>query len=287
MDPEQKFEPALRSPALVGVKDREGWVDLFHPEGFVEDPVEAGRYRGRRDIETFWDVFIGPQPQIAFEVARDYWGGDTIIRQATVVSITQADPDRALRVPALIRYTLREGRLGSLRVVWAPSHVVAWFARLGGRGLWTLTRNMGRMMTKAGLRNALSFGGTLVGNLSRASAEGLVQALGSGDASRWAALAPARITVGCGDQAQTFEGQPDQALERLRTWADPLDALTVDQIVTCGHHVGAFLVHPRSGGALALMMHALRPDALSSLTAIWSPEPRVLGPGEPSTRDPA
>ena len=39
---------------LVGNKDRDGWVGLFHSDGFVEDPVEAGQYHGTRNIETFW-----------------------------------------------------------------------------------------------------------------------------------------------------------------------------------------------------------------------------------------
>ena len=72
MDPRSTFALPLRSPALVGAKDRSAWVGLFHADGFVEDPVEAGRYRGTPAIETFWDVFIGPQPSVAFVVKRDF-----------------------------------------------------------------------------------------------------------------------------------------------------------------------------------------------------------------------
>ncbi|MCA9709465.1 MAG: nuclear transport factor 2 family protein [Myxococcales bacterium] len=276
MDPYQTYQLALQSPALVGAKDREGWVDLFHPDGFVEDPVEAGRYRGRPSIETFWDVFIGPQPSVAFDVRRDYWGGDTLIRQATVVNITQADPVRPLKVPALIRYTLREGRVGSLRAIWEPRHVVGWFVGLGPKGIWALSRHGVRMMAKAGLHNGLSFGGTLVGGLGRPAAQAMVEALRSGEASRWAALGPARVTVAHEDEQHEFEDQPGKALEQLRTWADPLPELVLDQLLVCGHHVGAFLVHPERPGGLALMMQALRPDRIASLTAIWSSEPRVL-----------
>ena len=69
-DPQQTFALALRSPDLVGVKDKAGWLALFHPEAFVEDPVEAGRYRGAAQISLFWDVFIGPQPSVGFDVKR-------------------------------------------------------------------------------------------------------------------------------------------------------------------------------------------------------------------------
>ena len=128
-DPRQTFELPLRSPALVGVKDRAGWVALFHPDGFVEDPVEAGRYRGVPQLSTFWDVFIAPQPSVKFAVKRDFFGLHTLIRQATVVSITEADPGAVLPVPALICYTLRDGLVGSLQAVWEPRPVIGWFLK--------------------------------------------------------------------------------------------------------------------------------------------------------------
>ena len=74
MSAASRFEAALISPLLVGAKDRDGWVGLFHDDGFVEDPVEAGRYEGTAKIETFWDVFIGPQPSVEFDVKRDFIG---------------------------------------------------------------------------------------------------------------------------------------------------------------------------------------------------------------------
>jgi len=276
MNPTERYRLALQSPVLVGDKDRDGWVGLFDPErGFVEDPVEAGRYQGRANIEMFWDVFIGPQPSVRFDVERDFWAGDTLVRQCTVVNITQAHPDRTLRVPALIRYTLAGDRVGSLRAVWEPRGVVSWFFGMGGRGLWALGRHGLRMTTTAGLGNALSFGRTLMGSLRRPQAEALVEGLRSGEARRWTGLARTRITVGDGDESQTFEGDTPQAFERLDAVCD-VAQLRLDQLLVCGHHVGAFLKQPGGDGALAVMLRTEGPERVHSMTALWSPKARVL-----------
>ncbi len=276
MDPIERFHLALASPAHVGAKNRQAWVGLFHPDGFVEDPVEAGRYQGTAQIETFWDVFIGPQPSVAFDVKRDFWGGDTLIRQTTVVNITQAHPTRVLEVPALICYTLREDQLGSLQAVWEPRKIIAWFAGLGCRGLWALTRHGVRMTAKAGLGNAMSFGGTLWGSLNRSRAQALVEAIGSDDPGRWEPLEQAEIRVGGEDGMQTWTGDPVGALESLQALSGPLSRMTIEQLVVCGHHVGAFLVDPTGDGAVALLLRTEGADQVASMTALWSGRPRVL-----------
>ena len=43
VDPTVRFAPALRSPALVGAKDRDGWVGLFDSDGFVHGEDFRGR----------------------------------------------------------------------------------------------------------------------------------------------------------------------------------------------------------------------------------------------------
>ncbi len=276
-DPRTTFALPLRSPDLVGARDKQGWVALFHQDGFVEDPVEAGRYQGRRDINTFWDVFIGPQPSVAFDVKRDYYGVRTLIRQATVVSVTEADPVATLPVPALIRYTLRDGRVGSLQAVWEPRLVIQWFLRRKAKGLLALTRHGARMMSRAGLRNGLRFGGTLVGGLGRDRARVLVELIGRGDPEQWAQqLGSAELTVAGPDFEERLDS-PTAALERLQSLStNALARLQIDQIVVCGGHVGAFLTDPGGDGALALMLRASSRGEVQALTAVWSPAPLVL-----------
>jgi hypothetical protein len=276
-DPRQRFELALRSPALVGVKDRAGWVALFHPDGFVEDPVEAGRYQGTANIEMFWDVFIGPQPSVTFDVKRDFFGQETLIRQATVVSVTEADPEVTLPVPALICYSLRDGLVGSLQAVWEPRHVIAWFIRRKAAGLKALGRHGARMIGRAGVLNGMRFGMTLVGGLREDDARALVHAIMSGDSQQWTCVNGAKITVGCETVEEAFDGAPEPALVRLQAHASvPLARLAIEQIVVCGHHIGAFLADPNGDGALALMLRVKRGE-VAAMTALWSGTRRVLG----------
>jgi steroid delta-isomerase len=36
-------------------EDREGWLDLFAPDAWIEDPVGTPRRNGRDEIGAFWD----------------------------------------------------------------------------------------------------------------------------------------------------------------------------------------------------------------------------------------
>lgn len=275
-DPRQTFELVLRSPTLVGAKDKAGWVALFHPEGFVEDPVEAGRYRGAAKISLFWDVFIGPQPSVGFEVKRDFFGLRTFIRQATVVSVTEADPEAVLPVPALIAYTLRDGLVGSLQAVWEPRHVIAWFIKRKAAGIKALSRHGARMMSRAGLLNGLRFGKTLVGGVRHDDARGLVLAITSGDPQQWTCPDTVKITIGCETAEESFDGAPEPAILRLQAFASvPLARLAIEQLVVCGSHIGAFLADPNGDGALALMLRVKRGEVVE-MTALWSATRRVL-----------
>lgn len=278
MNPEIHFAPALKSPALVGSKDRDGWVGLFGHDGFVEDPVEAGRYQGTEAVQTFWDVFIGPQPSVSFDVARDFWAGDTLIRQATVVNVTEADPNEELRVPALIRYALRDGQVASLQAVWEPPRIIAWFLGRGASGMRALTRHSMRMVGKVGIGNAMSFGGTVVGGLGHDRARTVVEAIRSADRRQWAErLGGATVTVGHGDDSETFDAAAMKALDCVQGHATSISTLGVEQVLVCGNHVAAFLTEPDGPGALALMFRATGHGQVESMDALWSPTPQVLG----------
>lgn len=277
MDPERHFEAALKSPAMVTGKDREGWIGLFASDGFVEDPMEAGQYQGTANIETFWDVFIGPQPSVQFEVARDFWAGDTIMRQATVVNITEADPQQPLRVPALIRYELQGEGLRSLQAVWEPPKIIAWFAGRGVPGIKALSKHSFRMMSKAGLRNGLAFGGTLVGGLGRDRARTLVEAIRTADRGQWAErLGGAVVTVGSGPDTERFDAAASRALDCVQGYAQSISGLAVQQLLVCGNHIAAFLTDADEQGALALMIRANGHGQVETMDAIWSGTPSVL-----------
>lgn len=282
MGSEEQFERALRSPQMVGAEDRDGWVALFDPEGVVEDPVEAGRYVGHAEIGRFWDAFIGPQTSVRFEVERDFVGGARLVREATVVTVTEADPQDELRVPALLEYTMRAGRIGSLRAIWDPRRVIGWFVGRGAAGLRALTRHGVRMTGGVGLRRALQFSARLVPVLAVDRARTLVDSLRAAEPRQWGErLARARITLAHADVSQGFDDDPEGALAWLRDRVDALTHMGIDRLVTCGHHVGACLVDEDGGGALALLLRADAHGRVDTMTAIWSPDARVLALPEP------
>jgi steroid delta-isomerase len=41
--------------ARFSAEDREGWLDLFDHEAWIEDPVGTPRRNGRQEIGEFWD----------------------------------------------------------------------------------------------------------------------------------------------------------------------------------------------------------------------------------------
>ena len=182
-------------------------------------------------------------------------------------------------MPALICYTLRDDLVGSLQAVWEPRLVIQWFLRRRFAGVRALTRHGTRMMIRAGLRNGLRFGGTLVGGLGRVRARSLIEVLVRGEQTEWAARLGAALTIAGPDSEDSFEKNPTPALERLQALTSSrLANLQVDQLVVCGRTVGAFLVDPGTGGALAVMLRANPRGDVESLTAIYSPAPTVLAP---------
>jgi len=41
--------------ACFAADDRDGWVELFAPDAWIEDPVGTPRRNGRDEIAAFWD----------------------------------------------------------------------------------------------------------------------------------------------------------------------------------------------------------------------------------------
>ena len=72
-----------RSPQAVAVHDRAAWVDLFAPDGRVEDPVGSQPHRGLGAIGAFFDTFIGPR-HITYRPDADIVAGSTVVVNAVV-----------------------------------------------------------------------------------------------------------------------------------------------------------------------------------------------------------
>src|SRR5205807_1381842 len=116
---EQLLAVVRRSPELVAVHDRSGWLSLFSDEAVVEDPIgspPAGKAEGF--LARFWDTFIAPH-DIAFEIRRDHFLGHDVFRDALIH--TRIGARIQIDVPAYLLYQLEE-RDGELRVKRMAAH---------------------------------------------------------------------------------------------------------------------------------------------------------------------
>ena len=80
-------ELAETSLRLTKARDREGWLGLFAPDAFVEDPVGGGRHEGIDAITAFYDSTISTVESFDYEIERSYKCGNeaaVVIRFAIV-----------------------------------------------------------------------------------------------------------------------------------------------------------------------------------------------------------
>lgn len=86
-------ETSLR---LTKERDRAGWLGLFAPDAFVEDPVGGGRHEGIEAITAFYDSTISTVESFDYQIERSYLGGSeaaVVIRFAIVAAGMNLDMD--------------------------------------------------------------------------------------------------------------------------------------------------------------------------------------------------
>ena len=122
-------ELSQKSVAAVEAGDREGWLDLFAPDGFVQDPVgvsmfdETGEgHHGRDAIGAFFDGTIAGN-QVRFEVRESHAAGDEVANVVTITT-TLGDGSKAI-VDAVVVYRAAEDgeHLASLRAFWSTDEM--------------------------------------------------------------------------------------------------------------------------------------------------------------------
>ena len=89
-------ELAETSLRLTKERDRDGWLGLFAPEAFVEDPVAGGRHEGIDAITAFYDTTISTVESFEYEIERSYLCGNevaVVIRFAIVAAGFALDMD--------------------------------------------------------------------------------------------------------------------------------------------------------------------------------------------------
>jgi ketosteroid isomerase-like protein len=118
-------ELGIRSRAAVQARDRDGWLDLFAPDAFVQDPIgpspfdpEGKGHHGRQAIAAFYDTVIAPSEAITFEIEQSYLCGDEVA-DVGIIRTTIAGGSHQAVVHGV--YTYRSngaGQLASLRAFW-------------------------------------------------------------------------------------------------------------------------------------------------------------------------
>jgi steroid Delta-isomerase len=118
-------ELGIRSRAAVQARDRDGWLDLFAPDAFVQDPIgpspfdpEGKGHHGRQAIAAFYDTVIAPSEAITFEIEQSYLCGDEVA-DVGIIRTTIAGGSHQAVVRGV--YTYRSngaGQLASLRAFW-------------------------------------------------------------------------------------------------------------------------------------------------------------------------
>jgi hypothetical protein len=192
-----------QSPAAAGTHDRAGWVDLFTPQGRIEDPVGSRPHQGRARIERFYDTFIGPR-DIVFHRDLDVIADQTVIRDLTLE--VRMGTSVVMNIPAYLRYDLesvdRQLRIARLQAFWELPAMVTQFVRSGlgaipaGLGLaGGLLRNQGPLGT-AGF--AAGFRGP--GGRAKRHVTAIVDALCAGDEMAVRRLLGDRVPITLGDE---------------------------------------------------------------------------------------
>lgn len=114
-----------RSRAAVGAKDREGWLDIFAPDGVVEDPIgpspfdpEGRGHRGREAIAAFYDNVIAGSERIDFDIEESVLCGNEAAAVGTIRT-TLAGGKHVAVTRCIFTYRAdSEGRLAALRSYW-------------------------------------------------------------------------------------------------------------------------------------------------------------------------
>jgi steroid delta-isomerase len=118
-------ELAKRSRAAVHDGDREGWLALFAPDAFVQDPIgpsafdpQGQGHHGQEAIAAFYDTVIAPSEAISFEIEQSYLCGDEVA-DVGIIRTTIAGGTHQAVVHGV--YTYRSngaGKIAALRAFW-------------------------------------------------------------------------------------------------------------------------------------------------------------------------
>ena len=118
-------ELGIRSRAAVHARDRDGWLDLFAEDAFVQDPIgpspfdpEGKGHHGRAALAKFYDEVIAPSQAVEFEITQSYLCGDEVA-DVGIIRTTLAGGTHQAVVHVVMTYrTDGAGKILALRAYW-------------------------------------------------------------------------------------------------------------------------------------------------------------------------
>jgi steroid Delta-isomerase len=111
------------SQAAVRAKDKDGWLDLFAADGWVEDPVgpsgfdpEGKGHHGRTAIAAFWDMAIAKTDSIEFLFDDSFACGSEVVFTGKIRSIIGG---MVIDAEGVFTYRVNpDGKIVALRAFW-------------------------------------------------------------------------------------------------------------------------------------------------------------------------
>jgi ketosteroid isomerase-like protein len=132
----EKEQPPARRAAFASMTaatagDKEAWLDLFAPDGVVEDPVgpsffdEEGKgHHGREGISAFWDKAIGLVERFEFTIRDSHAAGDEVANVGTIT--TYLPGGYRVDTDGVFVYRVGEdGLITSMRAFWETERAMA------------------------------------------------------------------------------------------------------------------------------------------------------------------
>lgn len=194
---EQLLEEVKKSPAAVGVHDKQAWMSIFANYHAVEDPVGSsphvgGLYdategkRGHGALDRFYDTFIAPN-EIKFDVKRDIVCGNHVVRDLTIN--LNMSPTVSASVPMHLLYELvqegEEWKIVRLAAHWELVPMVTQLLSKGIASFGVLGSLTARMIKFQGFAGIIGFSKAAIniGNSGKTQLNAFVAAFNNKDAS--------------------------------------------------------------------------------------------------------
>lgn len=123
---------AMKSMQAVSAGDKETWLDLFAPDGSVEDPVGASGFdpegkghHGREGLSAFWDKAIAIVERFEFVVHDSHAAGSEVANVGTFTTYLPGGYRVDTDLVAVYRVDESTAKVQSLRVFWETARSMA------------------------------------------------------------------------------------------------------------------------------------------------------------------